>query len=67
MVAFDTSLLLLLLWMFVGSLFRLGESWPAAKPSLVTCEKELLSPMVGGLDDTTGAEFPRAKTKSFSD
>lgn len=53
--------------MFVGSLFRLGESWPAAKPSLVTCEKELLSPMVGGLDDTTGAEFPRAKTKSFSD
>lgn len=41
-----------------------GESWPAAKPSLVTLENNFLSPTTGGLDDK--AEFPRAKQKANS-
>lgn len=42
-----------------SSVFKAGESCPAAKPNLATLENDCLSPIVGGLDDVTGG-LPKA-------
>jgi hypothetical protein len=45
-----------------SSIFKAGESCPAAKPNLATFENSILSPATGGLDDIE-EEIPRAKQK----
>lgn len=60
----EPAIELLLCRSLVSWVGKVGESWPAAKPSLVTLENNFLSPTTGGLDDK--AEFPRAKQKANS-
>lgn len=59
-VGADESVVVLLLCRpLVSWICKDGESWAAANPSLVTFEKDFLSPATGGLEEID--EFPRAE------